>query len=308
MRQLVDRVRRFNRMIAEEIGAIDDHFLGRGRPMGESRVLWEIGSKGVEIRSLRTRLGLDSGYTTRVLQSLAREGLVRIQISRGDRRVRRAILTTKGLNERRELDRRSDRLAERVLEPLNGQQREALVAAMNRVEELLRPSMVRFAAEPPDTRAARYCLNEYFAELDARFTGGFNAALSIPADAGALVPPAGVLILAWLRDRPIGCGALKFHGDAPAELKRMWIAPAARGLGLGARLLAELEQHAREAGVRIVRLETNRVLREAIALYRRAGYVEVERFNEERYAHHWFEKRLAPVTKGLRRSAGRASA
>ena len=117
-----------------------------------------------------------------------------------------------------------------------------------------------------------------------------------------------MLIFAWLRDRPIGCGALKFHGDAPAELKRMWIAPAARGLGLGARLLAELEQHAREAGVRIVRLETNRVLREAIALYRRAGYVEVERFNEERYAHHWFEKRLVPVTKGLRRSAGRASA
>lgn len=88
-----------------------------------------------------------------MLQSLAREGLVRIQISRGDRRVRRAILTTKGLNERRELDRRSDRLAERVLEPLNGPQREALVAAMNRVEELLRPSMVRFAAEPPDTRS-----------------------------------------------------------------------------------------------------------------------------------------------------------
>jgi ribosomal protein S18 acetylase RimI-like enzyme len=72
----------------------------------------------------------------------------------------------------------------------------------------------------------------------------------------------------------------------------MWIAPEARGLGLGARLLQELERQARDAGVRVLRLETNRALREAIALYRQSGYVEVDRFNDEPYAHHWFEKRL----------------
>jgi ribosomal protein S18 acetylase RimI-like enzyme len=72
----------------------------------------------------------------------------------------------------------------------------------------------------------------------------------------------------------------------------MWIAPQVRGLGVGRRLLDELERYAREAGVAVLRLETNRTLTEAIALYRRAGYVEVAPFNAEPYAHHWFEKRL----------------
>ena len=101
-----------------------------------------------------------------------------------------------------------------------------------------------------------------------------------------------MLVVARLRNRPIGCGALKFHRERPADIKRMWIAPSARGLGLGRRLLHELEEHARRSGVSVVRLETNRALHEAIALYRRSGYVEVEPFNDELYAHHWFEKRL----------------
>jgi len=153
---------------------------------------------------------------------------------------------------------------------------------------------VSFAIEDPTTDDARWCIEQYFAELDARFDAGFDPARSIPADAHELVPPSGALIVARLDGKPIGCGALKFHGDAPAELKRMWVAPRARGLGVGRRLLQELERHARDAGVTIVRLETNHALTEAIALYRRSGYVEVERFNDEPYAHHWFEKRLGP--------------
>jgi GNAT superfamily N-acetyltransferase len=153
---------------------------------------------------------------------------------------------------------------------------------------------VSFAIEDPTTDDARWCIEQYFAELDARFDAGFDPARSIPADAHELVPPSGALIVARLDGKPIGCGALKFHGDAPAELKRMWVAPRARGLGVGRRLLQELERQARDAGVTIVRLETNHALTEAIALYRRSGYVEVERFNEEPYAHHWFEKRLGP--------------
>jgi ribosomal protein S18 acetylase RimI-like enzyme len=156
----------------------------------------------------------------------------------------------------------------------------------------LQASMVRFAIEDPTTPDARSCLEQYFAELDARFDVGFDPALSISADAHELMPPAGALLVARLGDRPVGCGAIKFHGDAPAELKRMWIAPAARGLGVGRRLLQELERHASEAGVAVLRLETNHALTEAIALYRRSGYVEVEAFNAEPYAHHWFEKRL----------------
>jgi DNA-binding MarR family transcriptional regulator/GNAT superfamily N-acetyltransferase len=288
----VQQVRSFTRIVAQRIGALDDHFLGRARPMGEARLLWEIGPDGAEVRELRARLGLDSGYVSRVLRSLERQGLVKVRVSTDDGRVRRVNLTRKGLRERAELDRRSDDVALRILEPLGESQRTMLVAAMTQVEQLLQASMVQFAVEDPTSVDAQWCLAQYFAEIDERFEGGFDAALSTLPDATELKPPVGLLLVARLRNRPIGCGALKFHGDAPADIKRMWIAPSARGLGLGRRLLHELEEHARRSGVSVVRLETNRALREAIALYRRSGYVEVEPFNDELYAHHWFEKRL----------------
>jgi ribosomal protein S18 acetylase RimI-like enzyme len=96
-------------------------------------------------------------------------------------------------------------------------------------------------------------------------------------------------MVARLRDEPIGCAGLK---PDTGDIKRMWVAPAARGLGVGRRLLAELEAYARAHGLSAVRLETNGSLAEAIALYRSSGYVEVEPFNDEPYAHHWFAKSL----------------
>jgi DNA-binding MarR family transcriptional regulator len=289
----VQQIRSFNRTLTEGIGVLDDRFLGRAHPLGEARLLWEIGPDGVEVGELTGRLGLDSGFVSRALRSLEQQGLVLVRESSGDDRARRAYLTDAGLTERDELDRRSDDLALRILEPLNERQRTTLVAAMTEVERLLQASMVRFAVEAPTTPDARWCFEEYFAELNARFDAGFDPALSISADAHELTPPAGALLVARLRGRPVGCGALKLHGHAPAELKRMWIAPSARGLTLGRRLLQELERHARKAGVGALRLETNRALTEAIALYRRSGYIEVDAFNDEPYAHHWFEKRLS---------------
>ncbi len=91
---------------------------------------------------------------------------------------------------------------------------------------------------------------------------------------------------------PTRSGALKFHENAPGEIKRMWVAPRMRGLGLGRRMLLALEHYAREAGVVVLHLETNRTLIEAIQLYRDCGYQEVAAFNDEPYAHHWFEKHL----------------
>ena len=288
----IGRIRSFNRTVAERIGALEARFLGRARPMGEARLLWEIGPGGADVRALRAKLGLDSAYVSRLLRSLERQRLVRVRVGAPDARVRRAELTKSGRAERAELDRRSDAVARRMLEPLTAKQRSALVASVAEVDRLLQASMVEFAVEDPATADAAWCVAQYFAELDARFESGFDPALSIPAGVEALTPPSGALIIARLRGRPIGCGALKFHRRAPAELKRMWVSKSARGLGVGARLLDALEQHAREAGARTVRLETNRALVEAIALYRRSGYVEVDAFNSEPYAHHWFEKRL----------------
>jgi len=272
--------------------------------MGESRTLWEIGADGIEVRALRLRLGLDSGYMTRILQSLERQRLIKLESAREDGRVRTVRLTRRGSAERGELDRRSDAVASSLLEPLHEQQRTRLVTAMQDVERLLSASLVTVGVEKPTTPDARWCMQQYFLELNARFERGFDPARSISADAQELVPPAGALLIARLRGRPVGCGAVKFHPHAPAELKRMWVAPDTRGLGLGRRTLAELEELARKNGAGAVRLETNRALKEAIALYRSAGYREVRAFNEEPYAHHWFQKRLVTSSPGTRPSTG----
>jgi DNA-binding MarR family transcriptional regulator/GNAT superfamily N-acetyltransferase len=257
-------------------------------------VLWEIGPDGRDVRELRARLDLDSGYLSRMLRSLEGAGLVRVDEGASDRRLRTARLTAAGARERAELDRRGDELAASLLASLNDDQRTRLVAAMGEVERLLTSSMVEVSPVDPEHRHARYCLHQYFAELDRRFDTGFDPTAGISADADELRPPAGVMLLAVLRSEPIGCGALKFHDDEPTELKRMWVSESARGLGVGRRLLAELEAHAEGHGGTgaVVRLETNDALTEAVALYRSAGYVEVAPFNDEPYAHHWFEKRL----------------
>lgn len=155
----------------------------------------------------------------------------------------------------------------------------------------MEPSIVIGVRDPRDPDA-RQCLRAYETELARRFDAGFDPALSISATDEEMTPPAGLFLVAAVDGEAAGCGALKFHGDAPAEIKRMWVAPSARGLGLGRRLLAELEAQAAAHGVRVLRLETNRTLREAIGLYRSAGYREVAAFSDEPYAHHWFEKSL----------------
>ena len=288
----VASVRSFNRTVTARVGALQDEYLARGRPLGASRVLWEIGEGATDVRSLRARLDLDSGYLSRLLRSLERDGLVVVGSDRFDRRVRSVRLTARGRTEHALLDRRSDELARSLLEPLRAADRERLVEAMGVVQRLLTAGLVEVAMEDPRSAAARFCLNSYYAELDARFETGFDPALAISTTADELTEPAGLLLVARLHGEPIGCGALKLEGDVPFYIKRMWVAPEARGLGVGRRILAELEAHARGRGAEVVYLETNRTLREAAALYRSAGYVEIEPFNDEPYAHHWFEKRL----------------
>jgi DNA-binding MarR family transcriptional regulator/GNAT superfamily N-acetyltransferase len=289
---MVGQVRSFNRTVTQRIGALDDAFLSRDRPLGQARLLWEIGPDGCDVRRLRSRLDLDSGYLSRLLRALEQDGLVVVQPSRADGRVRIARLTVPGRAEREVLDQRSDHAAVSILDPLSPRQRTRLVTAMAEVERLLVASAVRVAGCDPRHPDARSCLRAYFDELGRRFDGGFDPARSISADDDELTPPAGLLLIATLHGEPVGCGALKFHGDGPAEVKRMWVSPAHRGLGLGRRILAELEARAAADGVRALRLETNHALDEAIGLYRDAGYREVTAFSDEPYAHHWFEKAL----------------
>jgi len=291
----VRAVRSFNRTVTERVGALDEQYLGTGRPLGQARMLWEIGFDGADVRDLRQRLGLDSGHASRLLRALEREGLVEMEAGAPDRRVRRARLTSAGKRERRKLDRLSDELATSMLQPLDTTQRERLQAAMAEVGRLLRASLIEIEIADPTSEDARWCLEQYWDELARRFEGGFDRSQTIQIPQDELTPPGGLVLVARLRGRPVGSGSLRFHGRKPAHLKRMWISPDVRGAGLGRRLLLELERHAaRVGGVSVVQLETNRALTEAIALYRATGYHEVAAFNDEKYGDFWFEKRLVP--------------
>jgi GNAT superfamily N-acetyltransferase/DNA-binding MarR family transcriptional regulator len=293
---LVAAVRRFNRTVTQRVGALDDEYMARGRPLAQARLLWEVGPGGAEVAALRARLGLDSGYLSRLLRLLESDGLVTVgrpvDQSGGDARVRTAALTEAGRAEWAELDKRSDELAQSILEPLTEQRRGRLVAAMAEVERLLMASMVIFEPCPPGDPRARSCMRAYARDIARRFDDGFDPALSNPVHDDELVPPAGVLLVATLNAEPVGCGAIKLHRDAPAEIKRVWVADTVRGLGIGRRILDELERYATEHGWNAVRLDTNRNLTEAIAMYRSAGYHEIAPYNTEHYAHHWFEKHL----------------
>jgi DNA-binding MarR family transcriptional regulator/GNAT superfamily N-acetyltransferase len=288
----ITQVRRFNRTVTQRVGALSDRYLARDRTLGACRVLWEVGSEGCEVRALRARLGLDSGHTSRLLRALEGDGLIELSPSPDDRRIRVARLTPDGVAERALLDERSDELASSILAPLDARHRSELIAAMRTVERLMTASMVELRSVDPDGAHARGCLRAYFAELNRRSEIPFDPAKGTSAEPHELRPPAGAFVVSYLRDEPIGCGAVKHHPGGPSEIKRMWVAESARGLGIARRMLAELEGLARAGGARSVRLDTNKTLIEAIAMYRSSGYREIPRFNDEPFAHHWFEKAL----------------
>ena len=284
-------IRRFNRTVTHRIGALENHFLGRGRSLGASRVLFEIGKGGAAIRDLRRRLALDSGYLSRLLRTLEAQGLARVDRSTADARVRAVKLSRKGRAELQVLNRLSDDAAASLVASLSDKERADLQSAMVIVERLLRAGAVAIDIEDPSSPTAVDCLAQYYRELAERFEHGFDPGESISASPQELTPPQGYFVVARVNGSAAGCGALKCHDDF-GEIKRMWVAPSSRGLGAGRRILSRLEELARHRKLPILRLETNRSLVEAQGLYRSCGYQEVAPFNAEPYAHHWFEKKL----------------
>ncbi|MCK9496927.1 MAG: helix-turn-helix domain-containing GNAT family N-acetyltransferase [Dehalococcoidia bacterium] len=300
----VPQVRSFNRLVTERIGALSDEYLARGRPLGASRLLWEVGVAGADVRDLRVRLGLDSGYLSRLLRNLEAEGLIEVVVSPEDRRVRLARLTSKGRMERVVLDRRSDELAESLLAPLSEGQRGRLVAAMAEVERLLTASAAELREVDPADPDVAHCLHEFFGELGRRAARPVTEE-DVPT-AEDMRAPHGVFVVAYLKGAPIGCAGLKQH-DGFAEVKRMWVDAGARGLGLGRRLLDHVEGLARARGIEVLRLDTNEHLTEAIGMYRSAGYEQIPPYSDEPFATHWFEKRLGERGAGDDREGGAAN-
>ena len=244
---------------------------------------------------MRQALGLDSGYASRLLDQLRRQGLVTITPDPADQRRRFVKLTDKGRNEQAAYDALSDELAVSLLGNLDDGERARLLAAMDEVERLMTAAEMTVTVEPPDSEAALYCLERYFAELAERFEEGFDPGAGGTAGAAgdaSMLPPAGCFLVARLHGMPIGCGGLKEIDGDTAEIKRMWISPDARGLGLAKRLVAALEEQALQRGKKRMILDTNRALTQARALYSRAGYHAIPRFNDNPYADFWFEKVL----------------
>ena len=280
-------------MVTQRVGALNDRFLSRGRPLAMARLLWEIGEEGGEIVMLRSRLGLDSGQLSRMLRALEAEGLVSVTPSEVDGRIRVVRLTRKGLDERAVLDARSEDLAASMLDPLSPPERAELVSAMRAVERLITRSLVELREVDPASADAQRCLRAYAAELRRRAPDrGFDPSKGATAHPHEVRPPNGAFVVAYLHGEAIGCGAVKHQSGDVSDIKRMWVAESARGLGLGRRLLERLEGLARARGSTEAHIETADVLPEAIALYRSAGYVEVPPFNDEPFADRWLAKRL----------------
>lgn len=288
---LIPTIRRFNRTYTQRIGVLDESYLGTGRPLNVSRLLFEIGqTSSPTLRSLRERLDLDSGYLSRLMARLEQEGLVRVTPDSNDRRRRIVKLTKRGRAAVTELDDRSEELASRLVEPLTPRQRQRLEEALATADLLVRASTVRLreidAAEPSGQAA----LQQYYAELRERFPSGFDPGTSPPAEPGSHYT------VAISDGEPVAYGGIrpfKTGRQRPtAEIKRMWVHREWRGAGLGSRMLRHLESLAQAHGFTRIVLDTNSTLEEAIALYSRAGYQRIDRYNDNPYAELFFEKRL----------------
>ncbi|GGF53012.1 PadR family transcriptional regulator [Azorhizobium oxalatiphilum] len=286
----IARIRRFNRIVTAEVGALDTSFLGRGRPLGSARVLNAIGHGQSDVTAIRERLNLDSGLMSRLLRALEEEGLIETVPHPEDARRRVARLTPAGAAEFAAYEDLSNTQAGGFLD--RHARPDELLAAMDLVASALGRHRIALEEMDPRDPVARACLEAYYAELAVRFEGGFDVKLSRDPDAADMIRPRGAFLVALSEELAVGCVGVKGQGGAVAEVKRLWVSPAARGIGLAHKLMAGAEEAARSLGVEVLRLDTNKALPEAQKLYRSTGWTEIPRFNDDPYPDTFFEKRL----------------
>lgn len=275
---------------------LDDSFLGRGRPLGPARVLNAIGHGRGEVGAIRDYLRLDSGLLSRMLRGLEEEGLIETAADSADGRRRAVHLTDRGQAEFQAYEQLSNARATALLD--RHPRGDALLAAMDLIATALGRDAITLDEADPRSDAARHCLENYYGELARRFARGFDVNLSCDPDAASMMRPKGIFLVAMSDGMPVGCGGLKgggrdaSTGEAYGEIKRLWVAPEARGLGLARKLMSALEAAACDFAMPLLRLDTNSALAEAGALYRATGWREIGRFNDDPYPDLFFEKRL----------------
>src|ERR1700751_42587 len=226
----ISRVRRFNRAVTSEVGALDTSFLGRGRPLGAARVLNAIGHGRGDVAELRDYLGLDSGLMSRLLRSLEDEDLIETLPHPDDARRRIAKLTRTGRQEFNAYETLSNSQAEMLI--ARHSKPELLLAAMDMIASAFGRARISIEEVDPRGDEARYCLSEYYSELSRRFKVGFEVSLSGDPAATDMISPRGAFFVAMSDDLPLGCVGLKGSGGELAEIKRLWGGPPGRGWGL----------------------------------------------------------------------------
>jgi GNAT superfamily N-acetyltransferase len=287
----IARLRRFNRAVTREVGALETSYLGRGRPLGAARVLQLVRSEGTDIAEIRQRLDLDSGLLSRLLRSLEAESLLDLATDPADRRRRIARLTPAGLAEQQAYEKLGFEKATQMLARAGARQR-AVIAAMDLIATVMLQDHVDLRDADPDDPAAIACLTAYYQLLAEKIAGVTPDMLTLPLpDAAKYRPPHGAFLIAWSDDLPVGCASLRPLEPGVAEVKRLWIDPVARGQGLARRLMRALESRARDMGYAHLKLDSNAALIEAIALYRSDGWTEIAPYTGFP-ANVWLGKRL----------------
>jgi DNA-binding MarR family transcriptional regulator/ribosomal protein S18 acetylase RimI-like enzyme len=292
----VPQLRRFNRLLTQRIGLVDERYLGTGLSFAHARLLYELASLApLASHHLRRLIALDAASMSRGLTALATSRYVRRTIDPSDARKRILDLTPRGRGVLEQLDQRSDARVGGLVAGLPPADGKRLSEMLDLARRLLMKSMVRIearSARDADVRAAQAA---YLGEIARRFGRPLD-----PWNQGTIHALVSLVVMEGRR--PIGCGALRELSPGVGEIKRMWLHPDARGIGLGARLLGELEEAARRKGHREIRLDTNARLGEAMSLYEAAGYRPTARYNDNPDATNFYVKTLRR-TSGARSKA-----
>jgi DNA-binding MarR family transcriptional regulator/N-acetylglutamate synthase-like GNAT family acetyltransferase len=278
----ISAVRAFNRFYTRQLGVLGQKLLESPFSLSEARVLYELAhSNCVAAKEIGTRLDLDPGYLSRIVQKLADDGLISRKPSPADRRQQQLSLTAKGRQAFAKLDRSSHDDVARMLHPLSADNRRRLTAAMATIEGLLEgpqaPAATLREPRPGDmgwvvqSHGAQYASEYGFdssfealvADIAAKFLSSFDASRER-------------CWIAELDGAPVGSVFLVRHDDEVAKLRLLLVEPAGRGHGLGRRLVAECIAFARACGYRKITLWTQSILTAARKIYQDAGFVLVK--------------------------------
>lgn len=292
MHQQAEVVRQFNRFYTVHLGLLRGRYLDTDYSLSESRMMYELSQHpGCTANHLRTTLGLDAGYMSRMVRSLTERGLVEGVRSERDKRATLLNLTAAGHGVIADINHRASAETVRMLDRLGEAQRAQLLEAMSKVREILAPPSIHLVrATAAQLNDARHLLYEYFDVIGVVLRDDDDAIRAFLGDASS------AMWIAYVDGAPAGCVAMRplpgVAGGGAVECKRLYVADRYRRRGLSQALMRALEEHAARAGHTSVYLDTKDDLHAAIGLYDQLGYERCERYNDNPQATIFMRKRL----------------